>query len=94
MVQRRPGLGNQVVRGLAGAVLVVGALAAALALVGCNAPKEPPEETRLYPKAPLTRMAPVIRGEKTTAMSRLAHLNKPPVVLIPAESVTAPPAKK
>ncbi len=68
--------------------------AGGLLALGCNAPKEPKEETRLYPKAPLTQMAPVIQGEKATAMARLAHLNKPPVVLIPAESVVAPPAKK
>ncbi len=85
MVQRRLRLGR-----VCGLALAAGALLA----VGCNAPKEPKEETRLYPKAPLTRMAPIIHGEKPTAMARLAHLNKPPVVLIPAESVVAPPAKK
>ncbi len=93
MVQRAPSLGRGVGRGLAGIALVAGALAALGAVTGCNAPKEPPEETRLYPKAPLTRMAPIIHGEKVGAMARLAHLNKPPVVLIPAESVTAAPKK-
>ncbi len=72
----------------------VGVLVAVGMLGACNAPKEPKEETRLFPKAPLTRMGPIIRGEKPTAMARLAHLNKPPVVIIPPESVVAPPAKK
>ncbi len=75
----------------------IGALVASAILggvaAGCNAPKQSPEETRMYPKAPLEQMAPVITPEPTTAMSRLAHLNKPEVVLIPAES-TAPAAAK
>ncbi len=69
-------------------VLVLSATA-----TGCNAPKRTPEETRMYPKAPLEQMAPWIRPEPTTDMSRLAHLNKPGIVEIPAESVVAP-AKK
>ncbi len=85
MVQSRPRLGR-----MWGLALAAGGFMA----LGCNAPKEPAEETRLYPKAPLTRMAPIIHGEKPTAMARLAHLNKPPIVLIPAESVVAPPAQK
>ncbi len=60
-------------------------------VAGCNAPRRTAEETRMYPKAPLEQMAPWIQPEATTAMSRLAHLNKPQVVLIPAE---AAPAKK
>ncbi len=60
-----------------------------LLAAGCNAPKQTQEETRMYPKAPLERLAPVIKPEPTTAMSRLAHLNKPQVVLIPAESTVA-----
>ncbi len=85
MVQSRLRLGKRW-----GLALTAGGLLA----LGCNAPKEPKEETRLFPKAPLTHMAPIIQGEKPTAMARLAHLNKPPIVLIPAESVVAPPAKK
>ncbi len=72
---------------------VVPALVLGTLLAGCNAPKRPPEETRMYPKAPLEQMAPWIKPEPTTAMSRLAHLNKPGIVEIPAESVLAP-AKK
>lgn len=60
---------------------------------GCNAPKRTPEETRMYPKAPLQQMGPLIKAEPTTAMSRLAHLNKPGIVEIPVDSVV-PPAKK
>ena len=71
-------------------IAVLGGVLAA----GCNAPKQTAEETRMYPKAPLTRMAPVIRGEPTTAMSRLARFNKPQVVEIPAESTVAAGAKK
>lgn len=66
-------------------------IALAALVGGCNAPKQREEETRMYPKAPLEQMAPIIHAEPTTAMSRLAHLNKPQVVLIPAE---AAPAKK
>ncbi len=84
MLQSRSRLGRRWVFGL----LAVGVLGA------CNAPKEPKEETRLFPKAPLTQMGPVIHGEKPTAMARLAHLNKPPIVIIPPESVVAPPAKR
>lgn len=62
-------------------------------LAGCNAPARAPEETRMYPKAPLERMGPWIEPEPTTSMSRLAHLNKPAIVEIPAESVVTP-AKK
>lgn len=58
----------------------------ASAVWGCNAPKQTQQETRMYPKAPLEQMAPVIRAEPTTAMSRLARFNKPPVVEIPADS--------
>lgn len=67
---------------------LIGMAAAALLGAGCNAPKQSADETRMFPKAPLTHMAPVIKGEPTTAMSRLARLNKPQVVEIPAESVT------
>ncbi len=63
-------------------------------VAGCNAPKRLPEETRMFPKAPLQQMGPLIKPEPTTAMSRLAHLNKPAIVEIPAESVVAPPTKK
>lgn len=84
MVQSRSRLGS----GLRLALMAVGVLAA------CHAPKEPKEETRLFPKAPLTRMGPVIHGEQPTAMARLAHLNKPPIVIIPPESVVAPPTKR
>ncbi len=72
---------------------VVPVLALGLVVAGCNAPKRLPEETRMYPKAPLQQMGPWIRPEPTTAMSKLAHLNKPGIVEIPAESVLAP-AKK
>jgi hypothetical protein len=61
-----------------------------VAVSACNAPPRTREETRMFPKAPLEQMGPVIRPEPTTAMSRLAHLNKPQVVEIPAESVVAP----
>ena len=70
-----------------GAVLVL-----AVALAACNAPPRSQEETRMFPKAPLQEMGPLIKPEPTTAMSRLAHLNKPQVVEIPVESV-APPRK-
>ncbi len=63
-------------------------------VAGCNAPRRTAEETRMYPKAPLEQMAPWIEPEPTTAMSRLAHLNKPAIVEIPVDSVVAPPAKK
>ncbi len=72
---------------------VVSALVLGVVLPACNAPKRLPEETRMYPKAPLEQMGPCIKPEPTTDMSRLAHLNKPEIVLIPAESVLAP-AKK
>ena len=62
----------------------------AVATSACNAPPRTKDETRMFPKAPLEQMGPVIRPEPTTAMSRLAHLNKPQVVEIPAESVVAP----
>jgi len=65
----------------------------AATVAGCNAPARTPDETRMYPKAPLEVMAPWIQPEPTTAMSRLAQLNKPAIVLIPAESVVAPPKK-
>lgn len=74
-----------------------GAAAAGMLLAGlaaCNAPRRTQEETRMYPKAPLQQMGPWITQEPTTAMSRLAHLNKPPIVEIPAESVAPPPAAK
>jgi hypothetical protein len=68
-------------------------MAAALLLVAgaCNRPQQRQEETRAYPKAPLTEMAPIIRQEPTTQMSRLAHLNRPRVVEIPVDSVTPAP---
>ncbi len=72
--------------------LCPGLLLAAV-LGACNAPARAPEETRMYPKAPLEQMGPWIEPEPTTAMSRLAHLNKPAIVEIPAESVVAPPKK-
>ncbi len=74
--------------GLAATALVLGVVVA-----GCNAPPRTPEETRMYPKDPLEVMGPLIKPEPTTAMSRLARLNKPAVVEIPAESVLAPPRK-
>ncbi len=80
-------------KGRRGGPAAVPVLALAVALAGCNAPKRTAEETRMYPKAPLEQMAPWIRPEPTTAMSRLAHLNKPGIVEIPAESVVAPPKK-
>ncbi len=72
---------------------VVPALVLGIALTGCNAPKRLPEETRMYPKAPLEQMGPCIKPEPTTDLSRLAHLNRPGIVEIPAESVVAPPKK-
>ncbi len=75
-------------RGMGRAVVVC-----ALALGACNAPARTQEETRMYPKAPLEEMGPWIKPEPTTAMSRLAHLNKPAVVVIPVDSVLAPPKK-
>lgn len=72
---------------------VAPALVLGVALAGCNAPKRLPEETRMYPKAPLERIGPWITPEPTTEMSRLAHLNRPGIVEIPAESVVAPPKK-
>ncbi len=71
-----------------GLILVLG-----IALSACNAPPRTPEETRMFPKAPLEEMAPIIKPEPTTDMSRLARLNKPELVEIPAESVVAPPKK-
>ena len=80
------GMGSRIAsRGLPALVL--------FAVVGCNAPRRTPEETRMYPKAPLEVMAPIIKPEPTTEMSRLAHLNKPAIVEIPAESVVAPQKK-
>lgn len=70
----------------------IGSALLGLVVVGCNAPKRTQEETRMYPKAPLQHMAPLIKAEPTTAMSRLARFNKPQVVEIPAESTA--PAKK
>ena len=72
---------------MGGAALVL-ALAA-----GCNASARTPGETRMYPKAPLEVMGPWIKPEPTTDMSRLATLNKPPIVEIPADSVMALPKK-
>lgn len=77
------GIGSRV-----GGVVAAAALAT---LAACNAPPRD-GQTRMFPKAPLTTMAPVIRREPGTAMSRLAHLNKPAVVEIPADSLT--PRKK
>ena len=76
--------------GVRSALGTVPVLALGLGLAGCNAPTRSPEETRMYPKAPLEQMGPWIKPEPTTAMSRLAHLNKPAIVEIPAESVSAP----
>ena len=59
-------------------------------VAGCNAPRRAPAETRMYPKAPLEVMGPWITPEPTTGMARLAHLNRPGIVEIPAESVVAP----
>ncbi len=73
---------------------MVALLVLSATLAGCNAPKRLPEETRMYPKAPLEQMGPVIKAEPTTDMSRLAQLNKPAIVEIPVDSVVAPPAKK
>ncbi len=70
-----------------------GAALILVAVAGCNAPARTQEETRMYPKAPLEVMGPWIKPEPTTDMSRLARLNKPAVVEIPADSVMAP-AKK
>ncbi len=72
---------------------MVALLVLSATMAGCNAPRRAPEETRMYPKAPLEVMAPWIRPEPTTAMAQLAHLNKPAIVEIPAESVVAPPKK-
>lgn len=80
------GIGSRVAGGLA----AVGS-AALIGLSACNAPPRD-GQTRMFPKAPLAQMRPVIRQEPGTAMSRLAHLNKPAVVEIRADSLT--PARK
>jgi len=71
----------------------IGGAALILAAAGCNAPARTQDETRMYPKAPLEVMGPWIKPEPTTDMARLATLQKPPIVEIPADSVMAPPKK-